>query len=174
MRVICSYCRRVIRADPRARVTDVSHGMCEPCGRHFERLWAGMPVDEYIDGIERPVLLTDGEGRVIAMNAKLAELIGADRRSVRGLQGGEAFACVHSRLPEGCGRTVHCRECAVRRAVEAVARTGEPKERVAAYLDVAAGRIDLRISAKPAKAGIVQVRIDEVGPPRPRGTPSDA
>lgn len=168
MRVICSYCRRVIKADPQARVTDVSHGMCEPCGRHFERLWAGMPVNEYLDGLENPVLLTDGDGRVIAMNEKLAEIIGADRKSCKGLTGGEAFACVHSRLPEGCGRTVHCRECAVRRAVETVARTGKPQVNVKAYLDVEQGRIDLRITAKLAKAGIVQVKIEEMGEPRPR------
>lgn len=168
MRVICSYCRRVIKADPHARVTDVSHGMCEPCGRYFERLWAGMPLGEYIDDLAHPVLLTDGDGRVLAMNAKLAELIGADRKACVGLTGGEAFACVHSRLPEGCGRTVHCRECAVRRTVETVARTGKAQENVPAYLDVEAGRIDLRISARPAKAGIVQVKIVEMGKPRPR------
>jgi PAS domain-containing protein len=171
MRVICSYCRRTIRADPQARITDVTHGMCEPCGRHFERLWAGMPLDEYLDDLGQPVLLTDGDGRVIAMNAKLAELIGADRKATIGLASGEAFACVRSRLPEGCGRTVHCRECAVRRSVEKVARTGRALDNVAAYLDVAAGRIDLRISARPAKAGIVQVKIIEMGKPRPRSEP---
>ena len=168
MRLICSYCRRVIRADPHARVTDVSHGMCEPCAIYFDRLWAGMPVDEYIDGLEQPVLLTDGDGRVLAMNAKLADLLGADRKASRGLTAGEAFACVHSRLPEGCGQGVHCRECAVRRTVETVARTGKEQVRVPAYLDVAAGRIDLRITARPAKAGIVQVKIEELGPPRAR------
>jgi hypothetical protein len=145
--------------------------MCEPCGRYFERLWAGMPLGEYIDDLENPVLLTDGEGRVLAMNARLAELIGADRKACVGLAGGEAFACVHSRLPEGCGRTVHCRECAVRRSVETVARTGKPLENVAAYLDVGAERIDLRISARPAKVGIVQVKILEMGKPRPRKGP---
>lgn len=168
MRVICSYCRRVIRADPQARVTDVSHGMCEPCALYFERLWEGMPVDEYVDGLEQPVLLTDGDGRILAMNAKLAALIGADRKASRGLTAGEAFACVHSRLPEGCGQGVHCRECAVRRTVETVARSGKPQERVRAYLDVEAGRIDLRITAKAAKAGSVQVKIEEMGPPRAR------
>ena len=156
MRLICSYCRRVIRADPQARVTDVSHGMCEPCGRYFERLWAGMPVADYLDELDHPILLTDGDGRVVAMNQKLAELIGADRQACTGLAGGEAFACVHSRLPEGCGRT------------------GKPTQNVPAYLDVEAGRIDLRISARPARAGIVQVKILEMGPPRPRRTPSDA
>ena len=84
------------------------------------------------------------------------------------LTGGEALACVHSRLPEGCGKTVHCRECAVRRTVGEVARTGRPKERVPAYLDTPEGRTDLRLSAKPAKAGIVQVTIEERGEPRKR------
>ncbi len=176
MRVICSYCRKVIRSDPQSRVTDVSHGMCEACGRYFERLWAGMSVGEYLDGLAEPVILTDGEGRVIAMNGKLADLIGAersDRKACLGITAGEAFACVHSRLPEGCGRTVHCRECAVRRTVETVARTGKPIASIPAYLEVGAGRIDMVISAKPAKAGVVQVKIEEVTPPKPRG-PGDA
>jgi hypothetical protein len=172
MRLVCSYCRRTIRADPSARVTDVSHGMCEPCSMHFGRLWAGMPLDEYLDGLGRPILLMDGTGRVLAMNKQLADLIGADARGTVGLLGGEAFACVHSRLPEGCGRTMHCRDCQVRRSVESVARTGKAMKGVLAYLDTAKGRIDLRISAKPAKAGIVQVTIEEMGAPRPR--PADA
>jgi PAS domain-containing protein len=170
MRVVCSYCRQIIRADPQARITDVSHGMCEPCARHFERLWAGISFDEYLDDLSRPVVVVDGSGRVVAMNQELADLLGADRSKVVGLLGGEAFACVRSRLPEGCGRTAHCRECAVRRTVEEVARTGQPKERVPAYLDRAEGRIDLRISARPAKCGIVQVTIEEMGAPRPRAS----
>ncbi len=173
MRVICSYCRKTIQADTKARLTDVSHGMCPECGDHFAKLWAGMPVGEYLDSLGAPVLLTDGTGRVLAMNQKLAELIGADPINTRGLLGGEACACVHSRLPEGCGKTVHCRDCAIRRAVETVARTGKPQERVQAYLDTAEGRIDMRISARAAKAGIIQVKIDEMGQPRPR-TAADA
>jgi hypothetical protein len=106
------------------------------------------------------------------MNQKLIDLLGADRTGVVGLKGGEAFACVRSRLPEGCGGTVHCRECTIRRTVEEVARTGQAKERVRAYLHRADGRLDLRISARPGKSGAIQVTIEEMGPPRPR--PSDA
>jgi PAS domain-containing protein len=171
VRLICSYCRKTIQDDPKARLTDVSHGMCRECGDHFERLWAGMPVGEYLDSLGAPVLLTDGDGRVVAMNQRLAELIGAEPERSRGLLGGEAFACVHSRLPEGCGRTVHCRECAVRRTVETVSRTGKAQERVPAYLDTEAGRIGLRVTGKPAKAGIVQVKVEQTGRPRPRIKP---
>src|SRR6266545_4718195 len=134
MRLVCSYCRRVIRADPGSRVTDVSHGMCEPCAEHFDRLWSGMPVDEYLDGLAAPVLVLDEDTRVITMNQQLADLIGVDRKAAVGLRGGEAFACVRSRLPEGCGGTVHCRECGVRRTVEQVARTGQVHEQVSSIV----------------------------------------
>jgi PAS domain-containing protein len=166
MRLVCSYCRRTIRADPKARITDVSHGMCEPCARHFDRLWSGISFEEYLDDLEHPVLVCDEDTRVVAMNAKLAALIGVDRRKTVGLTGGEAFACVRSRLPEGCGSTVGCRECTVRRTVEEVARTGAPRTAVAAYLDTPKGRVDLRISALPGKAGVVQVIIEHIGEPR--------
>jgi PAS domain-containing protein len=172
VRVICSYCRGVIRADTQAPITDVSHGMCAPCASHFERLWAGMPLGEYLDELSCPVIVLDGEGRVLAMNRRLAELIGADPASVVGLLGGEALACVRSRLPEGCGRTIHCRDCAMRRTVEEVSRTGKPRERVRAYVDRPEGRVHLVISARPANRGVVQVRIEEVGETTPR--PADA
>jgi PAS domain-containing protein len=168
MRLVCSYCRRVIRADPGSRVTDVSHGMCEPCGQHFGRLWSGMPIDEYLDGLAAPVLVVDEDTRVVTMNQQLADLIGVDRKSVEGLRGGEAFACVRSRLPEGCGGTVHCRECGVRRTVQQVARTGQMHERVSAYVDTDRGRVALRISGRPGHRGTVQVTIEELGEPRPR------
>jgi PAS domain-containing protein len=168
VRLICSYCRKTIRADPGSRVTDVSHGMCRECGEHFARLWAGMPLGEYLDELGAPVVLTDGDGRVVAMNRQLGDLLGVDPADSSGLRAGEVFACVRSRLPEGCGGNTHCRDCAVRRSVETVSRTGKPQEQVSAYLDVDAGRIDLRVTARPARAGVVQVKIEEMGSPRPR------
>jgi PAS domain-containing protein len=168
VRVVCSYCRAVIREDPKARVTDVSHGMCEPCARHFERLWAGIPLGEFLDDLPRPVVVVDGDARVVAMNQQLADRLGVDRAGAMGLLGGEAFACVRSRLPEGCGRTVHCRECTIRRTVEEVARTGRGREGVPAYLDRADGRVDLRISARPGSGGAVHVTVEEMGGPRRR------
>ncbi len=87
---------------------------------------------------------------------------------VRGLKDCEALACAHSRLPEGCGRTVHCRECAVRRTVQEVARTGRAREHVPAYLDTDAGRVDLRIGVRLVGNGVVRVTVEETGEPRPR------
>ncbi len=165
MLVVCSYCRRTIVED-RAEGAEVSHGMCPACAEHFDALWRGMSLGEYLDSIDQPVLVVNAEGRVVAANERLAKLFGRDRAELRGLLEGEALACVRSRLPGGCGKTVHCRECTIRRGVERVAQTGIPLERAPAYLETDAGRVELRISVE-AKDGLVKVVIDELTPPPP-------
>lgn len=161
MVVVCSYCRKVIREDPGGGSLAVSHGMCGPCAEHFERLWAGMPLGEYLDELPLPVLVVNVEGRILAASAKMAVLLGRTAADTRGLLAGEAMACVHSLLPEGCGKTVHCRECTIRRAVDQVAETGTALERIPAYLDTSKGRVPLRISVR-AKDGLVKVVVEEM------------
>ncbi|WP_248358300.1 PAS domain-containing protein [Anaeromyxobacter oryzae] len=163
MRVICSYCRTVIRDAPGAAATDVSHGMCRACDAYFERLWGGMRLGEYLDLLPKPVLVVDADGRVVAGNARLAQALGRSGHELRGLLGGEAMACVHSRLPEGCGKTVHCRECTIRRAVTKVSETQRPIANAPAWLKTDAGRVDLSISARPLE-DFVEVTIEEMRP----------
>lgn len=161
MLLVCSYCRKTIRDEPGSRACDVSHGMCPACADHFERLWRGMPLSDYLDTLPQPILVVNGDGRVVAANQKLATLFGRDKVELRGLLGGEALACVRSRLPEGCGKTIHCRECTIRRAVTRVAETGATLERIPAYLDTKDGRVDLRISVTPS-GPLVRVVVEEI------------
>ncbi len=160
MLVVCAYCRKTI-SDERGGSSDVSHGMCASCADHYERLWTGMPLSEYLDTIDHPVMMMNGDGALVAVNQKFATLLGRDRAQLRGLLRGEAMACVYSLLPEGCGKTVHCRECTVRRAVETVTKTGKPLQRIPAYLDTKDGRVNLRISVK-ARDGLVRVVVEEM------------
>lgn len=169
MLVVCSYCRRTI-FDDHAGGDLVSHGMCPSCAEHFEALWRGMSLGEYLDELSLPVLVVNGEGRVVAANERLAKLFGRDRAEMSGLLEGEALACVNSRLPGGCGKTVHCRECAIRRSVERVAATGVALDGVPAYLDTDAGRVELRISVQ-AQDGLVKVVVEEMSPPGPGPKP---
>lgn len=159
MKVICSYCQTPIRTIPGGKATDVSHGMCEPCGLHFERLWEGMQLGEYLDDLPQAVVVVDADARVLAANAKATALLGHDPAAPRGLLGGEAMACARSRLPGGCGKTVHCRECAIRNTVTQVASSGRPAARVAAFLETDAGRVSLRISARRLD-GAVEVTVE--------------
>ena len=165
--LVCSYCRKTIRQAPGSPAGDVSHGMCPECGDHFERLWKGMSLSDYLDGLPQAIIVVNGDGRVVAANQKLAALFGKEKAELRGLLGGEAFACVHSRLPEGCGKTIHCRDCTIRRAVTRVAGTGVARERIPAYLDTKDGRVHLRISVTPRK-GLVRVTVEELKRPAPK------
>jgi PAS domain-containing protein len=163
MRLVCSYCRKVIRHDAGSRLTDVSHGMCPACAEHFGKLWQGMTLSDYLDTFSEPVLVVDGDARVIGVNQALARLLARDRTSFPGLLGGEAFACVHSRLPEGCGRTVHCRECTIRRGITRVHESGKPLLGVPAYLEADGGRVELSLSVIPEQ-GLVRVVVEAMRP----------
>lgn len=160
MKVICSYCNAALGTKPGGRQTDVSHGMCEPCALHFERLWAGMGMGEYLDALPQAVVVLDADARVLAANGRAAELVGNQPAAPRGLLAGEAVACSRSRLPGGCGKTVHCRDCAIRNTVTSVAKSGRPMKDVRGYLQVDGRRVPLTLRARPLK-GAVEVTLEE-------------
>ncbi len=159
MRVVCSYCRADIGNLPGAG-SGVSHGMCATCDAYFERLWGGMTLGEYLDQLPQPILLVDEDARVATANRAAAAITGQDPASLRGHLTGEAVACARSRLPEGCGKTEHCRDCAIRRTVESVARTGRPARRVRAFLATDEGRAQLAVSVAPDR-GLFLVTIEQ-------------
>jgi PAS domain-containing protein len=162
VRVICSYCGLVLRATGGG--AGISHGMCTECGAYFARLWAGMALGDYLELLPKPVLVVDGDGRVLAANRLAGEALGRDPAELRGLLGGEAMACARSRLPGGCGGTIHCRECTIRRAVTEVAQTGVAVRRRPAWLLTEQGRVELVVSARPVKTA-VEVTLESMAPP---------
>jgi len=90
----------------------------------------------------------------------MADMLGKSQRRVFGLLGGEVMECRYARLPEGCGNTVHCKTCAIRNTVMEVLETGEPRERVSAYVDREDRRVGLTISAYKRDL-IVLLVVDE-------------
>jgi hypothetical protein len=139
----------------------VSHSICTECERHFSKQWAGLKLGEYLDDFDLPAMALNEEGRVVAANQRMAEILGKKDRIRCGLLGGEAMECQFARLPEGCGRTVHCQTCTIRRTVMAVIDTGQPQLRVPAYLDQSDRRIRLVISAYE-RQGFAQIVIHEI------------
>lgn len=161
MQLVCSYCRSPMGEREPYEDQRISHGMCPGCSAHFTRLWRGVSLNEYLDGFDAPVLVVDGERRVLAANRLMEGLYGRQTSKLRGLLAGEASECVHARRPGGCGGTVHCHTCAIRKAVTTVRDTGEPVERVPARLERDDVKLELLISAYPAEA-CIQLVIDEV------------
>ena len=147
MQVICSYCQNVMEEDAAHEDGDISHGMCEPCFEYFSAQWSGMNWDEYLSRFHQPVVLLNGDGRIVASNEGSNKILNNGDRGVVGLLGGEAMECVYARLPEGCGKTLHCAACTIRIVTEGVIRTGESVEDVPASLCQEEKEIQFLVSA---------------------------
>jgi two-component system, chemotaxis family, chemotaxis protein CheY len=91
--------------------------MCPACYAHYSRQLKGLPLNEYLDGFDCPVLIVNGDGRMLASNLLAAQMLGKSEAEIVGLLGGEAMECEFARLPEGCGNTVHCETCTIRNTV---------------------------------------------------------
>jgi PAS domain-containing protein len=94
----------------------------------------GIPIQSIIDRFPFPILVVDEDVTVSVLNKRGQEILGIPPNRVDRQRGGELFGCVNSHLPGGCGRTVHCSGCALRRAVTATYHTREPQVRVPATL----------------------------------------
>jgi PAS domain-containing protein len=160
MKIICSFCREDLGEKNPLEVDSVTHGMCNACADHFGRQWAGLGLGEYLDRFDRPVLAVNQDGRIVAANQPMADMLGKSERRVFGLLGGEAMECRYARLPEGCGNTIHCKTCTIRNTVMEVLETGESREQVSAYVDQGARRVELTISAYN-RDGFVVLVVDE-------------
>ena len=81
--------------------------------------------------------------------------------------GGDVFECAYARLPERCGRTIHCSGCTIRKAVKETFETGEPRVRVPAVLNQEDedGPSVVYLTITTIKSGeVVFLRIDRMVP----------
>jgi ferredoxin len=158
MKVVCSYCGLAL--PPRGEEADepVSHGMCPDCLAYFAVQWEGLGWNDYLERFSWPVLVVDADVRVLALNRPAEALLHRPRQEVIGLLGGEALECVYARLPGGCGGTVHCAACAIRRTITRTVETGQPLKGIPATLDQLQGTIDLLLDTE-IRDGVVVVRV---------------
>jgi PAS domain-containing protein len=162
VRVVCSYSHKSLGTKPPLRDGSLSHGMCRECGEHFGRQWSGLSHDQYLDRFDFPILLVEGEGRIVAANRAAGTLLGHRPSEMVGLLGGEAMECSRARLPGGCGRTVHCPTCAIRNAVTETHRSGVPLARVPARLVRSDRDVDLLLTTT-LEDDLVRVVVEPVG-----------
>lgn len=167
MKVVCCSCGVNLgeKSSTSFNQDTISHGLCNPCSHSF-MAQIGMPLDEYLDGIEAPVTVVTPEGLIATANAKGFELLGKSFFDIHGQKGGDVFDCEFARLPEGCGETIHCSGCTIRNTVMATLETGEAQRNVPAILNKltenGSKRFDLLISTEQ-KGGVVFLTILEIG-----------
>ncbi len=110
MKRVCIRCGKDMRDETG------SGDLCEQCVSPVDSP-VRMPVREYLDTLPAPVILFDSERRAVAANRRACEYLGKGPDAVEGFTGGDIFECRYACLPEGCGNTVHCSGCTLRRLV---------------------------------------------------------
>lgn len=135
MKRVCAWCTKemgIVESSNRPD-SEISHGICASCVDNF-KFQQGVPFQRYLDSIPVPVLAVDRYVVVKAVNRKACDVLGKDPREIIQHLGGNVFECAHARLPEGCGGTIHCSGCVIRRSVTRTFETGEPQLSVRATL----------------------------------------
>jgi hypothetical protein len=127
----------------------------------------GQPLKDFLDSLPGPILVVDAECRVVGANTLGLQQISKDLAEIEGQLAGKVFECRNAKLPGGCGGTIHCKTCTIRRTVIKTAKTGESCVRVPALIDLADISKDMTIrfliSTENVK-GAVLVMIEDAQP----------
>jgi len=165
MRTLCAWCERPIVDEPAALDGPISHGICAPCSLAVE--FDSQPLHTFLDSVPDPVIAVDAEGRLLGATKAFADFVGTETSSLQGVLAGDALSCEYSRLPAGCGQTVHCAGCTVRRAYEQTMASGESRIQsdAEAFVETPDGRARLVMQLSTQRVGhVVLVRVDSARP----------
>lgn len=163
MILICSFCRKNLGEKEPLDNRNQTHGMCPECYEHMMRQVEGISFDEYLEAFHLPVVIVNGEGRVLAANNRVLALLDRPIEKVRGFLGGEALECAYAQLAEGCGNTVHCSACTIRRLVERTRKEKCDFKKQRVYLTTEESELEMIVSTS-YRNGMVCLTIFEVLP----------
>ncbi len=143
----------------------ITHGICTECARKFFSE-LGTKLGTYLDSLTAPVLVVDETGTVVTANRNARALFQKELPDIEHSKGGDVFERAYAKLPEGCGNTIHCSGCTIRRTVMDTFESGQSHLKKPAYLNSGTPEdcreIDLLISTEKVR-DVVLLRIDKVG-----------
>src|SRR5690242_10650943 len=102
MRLICAWCGRILKTSRAGCRGDISYGICLPCVNSVLNDTPEL-LREYINGIDSPVALVNGEGVVVTANRLACTLLQKDLVQIEGISCGGVFGCINAGQPSGCG-----------------------------------------------------------------------
>lgn len=167
MKKVCAWCRKELGGvDSRAGSENViTHGICGDCRNNLS-FQAGVELGVFLDSLKLPVVMVDQGGTIVTGNVQARTLLRKGLPEIEGYKGGEVFECAYARLPEGCGKTMHCSGCTIRRTVMATFGTGRSCLKVPATLNRKSPedpeKIKMLISTEKLN-DMVLLRIDKIG-----------
>jgi hypothetical protein len=165
MKKVCAWCKADLGETPSdVHPPDaITHGICETCRRalvHPNR----ETLLSFLERLKVPLLLLDKNACVLSVNGTARLLLGKTLEEIENHLAGEVIECAHAREPGGCGKTIHCRSCTIRRTVTDTYTSGASHVRVPAYQDILTPwdvkQVRFLISTERV-GGRVLLRIDE-------------
>jgi hypothetical protein len=131
---VCSRCGISLAPTNDGAESKTPYGVCPDCEGHFERQKKGKALESFLDTVGFPAMMVDKDLRVIAYNKScLLELCGLQAKPT-GLLPGEFLECHNASLPERCGASPACLDCAIRQTAIGTMRTGESQNYVPAII----------------------------------------
>ena len=122
--------------------------MCPRCLEKLSSQWPGQSLNLYLERFDCPVVVLDESRRVLRANPAVQRHSGRSEKDLQGLLGGDAMLCRWADLPDGCGGTVHCKGCTIRRLVESCRDTGELHEDVPASIMHPDGEVAYQVTTR--------------------------
>ncbi len=166
MRRICAWCQVELPSFETESHTEetVSHTICPACANNLFSQ-QGVSLLTYLDSLPQPIALVNEEGVVRTINLAAQRMLGKTPSEVADQLGGVVFECAHARQPGGCGHTLHCSGCTIRRSVTETATTGRSCFQVPASLTTLDSPLAIDMTITTVKSGeMVLLRIDAVHP----------
>lgn len=113
----CAWCKAELPAgDIEKTHFHVSGGLCLNCLMKFS---AASPAEanRFLETKNEPLLLVDGDIRVLSANSSFGALVGKPAGSIEHLSTGEVFDCEQVSPQATCKKSESCLQCALRRLV---------------------------------------------------------
>ena len=168
MAFVCAWCNQVIGDDmePGGNKYNITKGMCEDCSI---RLGAKSQhyLHDFIEKFKQPVFVVDKDMIVCTSNQSGSITLNKSLLSIEGRLGGDVIECIHAGEPGGCGRTVHCVACTIRKSINQTFETGMGVSHLPAYQITSSpqGPLKMKFEISTEKVNnIILLQIDSLEP----------
>ena len=135
MKKLCTWCKQDMNAAPLDITPEppLTHNICNRCvdrllDQHREKM------EEFIDTFGEPVIATDGTMRVLFANNPARKSSPKESTDSKEFLVGDLIECGFALFPEGCGKSIHCDGCAIRKTIIDTHATGKGRLKQPAYL----------------------------------------
>lgn len=126
MKCKCAWCGIDLGEPPANEESEkypISHGICTGCANKMMQE-LGTSAQNFIDGFEQSIMLVDNLNNVILANEAARKESAINFENFDMPKCGEIIGCIHSHLSNGCGTTVHCEGCVIKRLILKTHETG--------------------------------------------------